>query len=79
MRRKIGGELVEEYRSKGLRVGVMATETHDADEFFHLGKTEREVARNLFKALRELDKRGGVDVIIAEGGLRRGGASASQL
>ncbi|ASI99597.1 L-threonylcarbamoyladenylate synthase [Thermococcus celer] len=70
VRRKIG-ELVEEYRSKGLRVGVMATETHDADEFFHLGKTEREVARNLFKALRELDKRG-VDVIIAEGVEERG-------
>ncbi|ASJ12938.1 L-threonylcarbamoyladenylate synthase [Thermococcus thioreducens] len=59
-------ELVEEYRAKGLRVGVMATEEYGADEFFHLGKTEEEVARNLFRALRELDKRG-VDVIIAEG------------
>ncbi|ASJ09619.1 threonylcarbamoyl-AMP synthase [Thermococcus siculi] len=65
VRRKIA-ELVREYRSRGLRVGVMATERHEADEFFHLGGTEEEVARNLFKALRELDRRG-VDVIIAEG------------
>ncbi|NJE10767.1 L-threonylcarbamoyladenylate synthase [Thermococcus sp. MAR1] len=64
-------ELVEVYRSKGLRVGVMATEEYEADEFFHLGKTEEEVARNLFRALRELDKRG-VDVIIAEGIEERG-------
>ena len=70
VRRKIA-ELVEEYRSKGLRVGVMATEKYEADEFFHLGKTEEEVARNLFRALRELDKRG-VDVIIAEGIEERG-------
>jgi len=59
-------ELVEEYRSKGLRVGVMATEETEADEFFHLGKTEEDVARNIFRALRELDRRG-VDIIIAEG------------
>ncbi len=65
VRKKIA-ELVEEYRAKGFRVGVMATEEYAADEFFHLGKTEEEVARNLFRALRELDKRG-VDVIIAEG------------
>ncbi|NJE53631.1 L-threonylcarbamoyladenylate synthase [Thermococcus sp. 21S9] len=59
-------ELVAEYRSKGYRVGVMATEEFEADEFFHLGKTLEDVARNLFRALRELDRRG-VDVIIAEG------------
>ncbi|AFL95795.1 putative translation factor, sua5 family [Thermococcus cleftensis] len=59
-------ELVREYRSKSYRVGVMATEEFEADEFFHLGRSEEEVARNLFKALRELDRRG-VDVIIAEG------------
>ena len=70
VRKKIA-ELVEEYRSKGLRVGVMATEEYDSDEFFHLGKTEEDVAKNLFKALRELDKRG-VDVIIAEGVEERG-------
>ncbi|WP_457741593.1 L-threonylcarbamoyladenylate synthase [Thermococcus sp.] len=64
-------ELVGEYRSKGYRVGVMATEWFEADEFFHLGRTVEEVARNLFKALRELDKRG-VDVIIAEGVEERG-------
>ena len=70
VRRKIM-ELVNEYRARGLRVGVMATEEYDADEFFHLGRSEAEVARNLFKALRELDKRG-VDVIIAEGIEERG-------
>ncbi|WP_457752276.1 L-threonylcarbamoyladenylate synthase [Thermococcus sp.] len=70
VRRKIM-ELVGEYRALGLCVGVMATEEYDADEFFHLGKSEAEVARNLFKALRELDKRG-VDVIIAEGIEERG-------
>ncbi|WP_099211295.1 L-threonylcarbamoyladenylate synthase [Thermococcus henrietii] len=64
-------ELVAEYRSKGYRVGVMATEEFEADEFFHLGKTVEDVARNLFRALRELDRRG-VDVIIAEGVEERG-------
>jgi L-threonylcarbamoyladenylate synthase len=59
-------ELVWEYRKKGYRVGVMATRETDADEFYFLGRTPDEVAKNLFKALRELDKRG-VDVIIAEG------------
>ena len=64
-------ELIAEYRSKGYRVGVMATEEFEADEFFHLGKTVEDVARNLFRALRELDRRG-VDVIIAEGVEERG-------
>ncbi len=70
VREKIG-ELVEKYRSKGYRVGVMATEEFPADEFFHLGETVEEVAKNLFRALRELDRRG-VDVIIAEGVDERG-------
>ncbi|NJE85703.1 threonylcarbamoyl-AMP synthase [Thermococcus sp. CX2] len=64
-------ELVKEYQGQGLCVGVMATEPYECDEFFHLGGTEEEVARNLFKALRELDKRG-VDIIIAEGIEERG-------
>jgi len=59
-------ELVKKYRLKGLKVGVMATEEHEADVFFNLGKSEEEVAKNLFLALRDLDKKG-VDVIIAEG------------
>ncbi|MDV3103114.1 L-threonylcarbamoyladenylate synthase [Thermococcus waiotapuensis] len=73
-REKVGekiDELVEEYRKKGFRVGVMATEEHDADEFFYLGDSVEEVARNLFKALRELDRRG-VNIIIAEGVDERG-------
>ncbi|WP_297463144.1 L-threonylcarbamoyladenylate synthase [Thermococcus sp.] len=65
VRKKIR-ELVDEYRKGNHRVGVMATEEFEADEFFYLGQTVEEVARNLFKALRELDERG-VDVIIAEG------------
>lgn len=64
-------ELVKEYQGQGLRVGVMATEPYECDEFFHFGGTEEEFARNLFKALRELDKRG-VDIIIAEGIEERG-------
>ncbi|ANF21921.1 L-threonylcarbamoyladenylate synthase [Thermococcus piezophilus] len=64
-------ELVKEYQGQGLRVGVMATEPYECDEFFHFGDTEEEFARNLFKALRELDKRG-VDIIIAEGIEERG-------
>lgn len=64
-------ELVQEFRRKGLKVGVMATEEHEADAFFHLGKTVEEAARNIFRALRELDK-AGVDVIIAEGIEERG-------
>ncbi|EEB73869.1 L-threonylcarbamoyladenylate synthase [Thermococcus sp. AM4] len=64
-------ELVREFRGKGLRVGVMATEEHGADAFFHLGESTEDVARNVFRALRELDK-AGVDVIIAEGVEERG-------
>lgn len=70
VRKKID-ELVGEFRSKGMKVGVMATEEHEADAFFHLGNSVEEVAKNLFKALRELDK-AGVDVIIAEGVEERG-------
>ncbi|ASJ02281.1 threonylcarbamoyl-AMP synthase [Thermococcus profundus] len=65
-------ELVSSFRNEGKRVGVMATGGfYEADEFFDLGGSEEEVARNLFKALRELDKRG-VDIIIAEGIEERG-------
>ncbi|WP_048151415.1 L-threonylcarbamoyladenylate synthase [Palaeococcus ferrophilus] len=65
-------ELVASFKGEGKRVGVMATGgTYEADEFFDLGGSEEEVARNLFKALRELDKRG-VEIIIAEGIEERG-------
>ncbi len=65
-------ELIDEYRRKGLRVGVMATgRFYDADAWVDLGRSEEEVARNLFKALRELDKEN-VDVILAEGIEERG-------
>ncbi len=70
VRRKME-EIVKEFRSRGLKVGVMATEKYDADAFFHLGESIEEVARNVFRALRELDK-AGVDVILAEGIEERG-------
>ncbi len=65
-------ELIDEYRRKGLRVGVMATgRFYDADAWVDLGRSEEEVARNLFKALRKLDKEN-VDIILAEGIEERG-------
>lgn len=60
-------ELVKEYKAQGMKVGVMATgDFYEADAYFNMGESEEEIARNLFKALRELDK-SGVDVILAEG------------
>ncbi len=60
-------ELIDKYHREGLKVGVMATGGfYDADAFIDLGRNSEEVARNLFKALRELDKKG-VDIILAEG------------
>lgn len=60
-------ELVNEFKERGIKVGVMATgEFYEADECFNLGESEEEIAKNMFRALRELDKRG-VDVILAEG------------
>ncbi len=59
-------ELVDELKKKGLMVGVMAMERHRADAFFYLGSSIEEVARNVFRGLRELDRRG-VDVIVVEG------------
>lgn len=65
-------ELVKEYRAQGLKVGVMATGGfYEADAYFNIGESEEEIARNLFKALRELDK-SGVDIILAEGIEERG-------
>lgn len=65
-------ELVKEYKAQGMRVGVMATgDFYKADAYFNMGESEEEIARNLFKALRELDK-SGVDVILAEGIEERG-------
>ncbi|AEC51980.1 sua5 superfamily-related protein [Pyrococcus sp. NA2] len=68
-REKVGAkirELVEEFKSKGLKVGVIGSADYGADEFFFLGRSVEEVARNLFKALRYMD-RAGVDIVIAEG------------
>jgi len=65
-------ELVESYRAKGKRVGVLATE--ETARFYHqvvvksLGsrKDLESVARNLFGLLREFDSER-VEVIVAEG------------
>ncbi|MFA4669794.1 L-threonylcarbamoyladenylate synthase [Pyrococcus kukulkanii] len=59
-------ELIGEFKRKGRRVGVIGSGRYNADEFFFLGNTVEDVARNLFKALRHMD-RAGVDVVLAEG------------
>ncbi|AMM53412.1 L-threonylcarbamoyladenylate synthase [Pyrococcus kukulkanii] len=59
-------ELIGEFKRKGKRVGVIGSGRYNADEFFFLGNTVEDVARNLFKALRHMD-RAGVDVVLAEG------------
>jgi L-threonylcarbamoyladenylate synthase len=62
-------ELVEEYMGKGLKVGVLVAgewEPNVGHEIKVLGPEEdlKTIAKNLFKALRELDEKK-VDVIIA--------------
>ncbi|MFA4640685.1 L-threonylcarbamoyladenylate synthase [Pyrococcus kukulkanii] len=59
-------EIIGEFKRKGKRVGVIGSGRYNADEFFFLGNTVEDVARNLFKALRHMD-RAGVDVVLAEG------------
>jgi len=60
-------ELLNDYKRRGVKVGVMATgDFYEADAYINLGNSEEEIARNLFRALRELDK-SGVDIILAEG------------
>jgi len=65
-------ELIENYKRKGRKVGVLAThETiahYGADVVKSLGSRSNlaEIARNLFKTLREFDLEE-VDIIIAEG------------
>lgn len=70
VREKVKGKITElliEYKKQGMKVGVMATgDFYEADAYVNLGNSEKEIARNLFKALRELD-RSGVDIILAEG------------
>ena len=65
-------ELVERYKADGKRVGVLATnetvQSYSADAVKSLGSrlVLADVARNLFRLLREFDAEN-VDVIIAEG------------
>lgn len=65
-------ELIEVYRRRGVKVGVLATDeteaNYQADVVRSLGSRFNlaVVARNLFRLLREVDAEG-VDVILAEG------------
>ncbi len=62
-------ELVNEYKLKGKMVGVITTmkeHRYDAEVVKYIGSTEKEGAKNLFKALRDFDKEN-IHVIIAEG------------
>jgi len=65
-------ELTEYYKQRGEKVGVLATHetvgTYRADAVKSLGSRSNmeEIAKNLFRLLREFDAEG-VDVIIAEG------------
>ncbi|RKD31394.1 L-threonylcarbamoyladenylate synthase [Thermohalobacter berrensis] len=65
-------ELLKEYEEKGLKVGIMATEQtkniYESKNVIVVGDRDRPetIAANLFKVLREFDKKG-VDLILAEG------------
>lgn len=64
-------ELIGEYSSKGLRVGVMSTDqtssSYQGAEVISLGnrKNASEIAANLFKVLREFDEKK-TEIILAE-------------
>jgi L-threonylcarbamoyladenylate synthase len=68
------GKMARELKKRGLRVGIVAINSRpylDINaEIVELGDSIESVAKNLFSALRELDKR--ADVIIAEGVEERG-------
>ncbi|AEA47267.1 L-threonylcarbamoyladenylate synthase [Archaeoglobus veneficus] len=65
-------EFVGSLREKGVKVGVARiTAECDADRIVELGKSIEDVAKNLFSALRELD-RSGVDIIVVEAVERKG-------
>ncbi len=60
-------ELAEHFSKEGKKVGVAAMDPKEFKNFitFDLGRSYKEFAKNIFKALRELDKI--CDVIIVEG------------
>ncbi len=63
--------MVEEFSRKGLKVGAACITTRcDAEKVVWLGRSMEEVAKNLFSALRELEK--SVDVIVVEEVERKG-------
>lgn len=65
-------ELAASYAKKGIKIGILATEEtlsqYDFGVIKSLGSRDdlKEIARNLFKRLREFDEEG-VEVILAEG------------
>jgi len=65
-------ELVDHYKQRKMKVGVLATDetitSYKADVVKSMGSRKRleEIAKNLFRLLREFDSEG-VDIIIAEG------------
>ncbi|MHA1688153.1 MAG: L-threonylcarbamoyladenylate synthase [Promethearchaeota archaeon] len=65
-------EIAHEYRQDGKKVGILATDeskfTYDADVIKSVGNRNdfAEIARNLFRLLREFDEEN-VDMVIAEG------------
>jgi L-threonylcarbamoyladenylate synthase len=66
-------ELGENLRERGFRVGIVLRGGKNLEGFdvVELGRSVEDVAKRLFSALRELDRKG-VDVIIAEGVEERG-------
>jgi len=71
-------ELLRDFKNRGFKVGVLATDEtaayyHGVDVVKSLGSRSNltEIARNLFRLLREFDSNG-VDVILAEGIPARG-------
>jgi len=78
------GELVNEYRQRNIRVGLLVTdetaEQVSADEVFLLGSRydTSAIASNLFAGLRHLDLKD-VDVIIADGSIGIGGVGVAVM
>lgn len=66
--------LAEEYAKRGIKVGILTTKKnrfYNAAHLNYIGRNPATVAKNLFRALRQLDSQG-VEIIIAEGIEERG-------
>ncbi len=58
----------DNYMNKGYKVGIMATDKtpYSADRIRYIGKSNEQIAKNLFEAFRDLDKYK-VDIILIKG------------